>query len=187
MSSCNDVTSINQSSTANVNRLLRILLQDSRLPWILSELAVAIDVRWILDSPVDSLRVSDSALLELVALLLEWRLINRLLLLLLVRHAIRLLTAANSSRPALLWLLIISLSLIKKTIVSKKPKLIILSLPFQHSKRVLQLLSNRNRPTQGFPSSQCSPERLDRCRAFVGCWGRKLCRFLQQSPALELG
>lgn len=114
MSCCYDVRTINQSTTTDVNRFLRILLQNRRLPWILSELAVAIDVRWILDSPVDALRVSDSALLKLVALLLERWLINWLLLLLLVWHAIRLLTAANSSWPALLWLLIKSLSLVEK-------------------------------------------------------------------------
>lgn len=56
-----DVALVDQSSTANVDGFLGVLLQNSCLPWIFAKLRIAIDVNWVLDSAVDSLRVSGSA------------------------------------------------------------------------------------------------------------------------------
>lgn len=140
VSRSDDVIGVDQSSSAHVDRLLRVLLQDGRLPRILSELAVAIDVRWILDSTVDSLGVSDAALLEsTAALLVERRLVDALLLLL-VWHAVWLLSAADGSWSALLRrLLVESLSLLKfKKVQQNLRDGTFFILPFQHSKHVLR-------------------------------------------------
>lgn len=62
MSSRDDVLIINQSTAADVNRFLGVLLQDCDLPWIFTEFTVTIDVHWIFDATVDALSVADAAL-----------------------------------------------------------------------------------------------------------------------------
>lgn len=69
MSGGDDVIVVNQGSTAHVHRFLRILLQDCRLPWVLAELGVTVDVARILDSSVDALSIADAASVELLLLL----------------------------------------------------------------------------------------------------------------------
>lgn len=64
--------SINQRSSTNIHGLLRILFQYSRLPGVLSELALSVDVCGRLDSAVDPLRMSDSALPSVRSLRFEW-------------------------------------------------------------------------------------------------------------------
>lgn len=70
MSSGHDVKIVDQSSSANIYGLFGILLQNSRLPRIFSELTLAILVSWGLDSAVDALRVPDTALASVRCL---WR------------------------------------------------------------------------------------------------------------------
>lgn len=76
-----DVTRVNQGAAAHVDGFLRVLLQNSRLPRVFTELRVSIDVNRVLDSSVDALRVSDAASVVL-ALLLEALLLEAELLLL---------------------------------------------------------------------------------------------------------
>lgn len=118
MGCCDDVIGINQSSTANVDGFLWVLLQDSCLPWIFSKFRVTVNVRRILDSSVDALSVSDSTTFDLLLtakLLLTTKLLllpSELLLLksklclLLMRCAIWFSTT-NGSWSALLWLLLL--------------------------------------------------------------------------------
>lgn len=60
MCGCQNVERVDQSSATNIDGFLRVLLQNSRLPWIFTELRIAIHINWVLDSSVDSLRVSSS-------------------------------------------------------------------------------------------------------------------------------
>lgn len=56
---------IDQRAAANVHRFLGVLLQDGNLPRIFTELAVAVNVRGILDAPGDAVRVASAALARL--------------------------------------------------------------------------------------------------------------------------
>lgn len=62
VSSGEDVQRIDQSSTADVYRFLRVFLEDGHLPWVFTEFAIAVDVDWIFYPSVDAVRVSDTAL-----------------------------------------------------------------------------------------------------------------------------
>lgn len=62
MSCCENVGWSDKSSTADVNVIVLILLQDSYLPRILSEFGFTIGIRERLDAAVDTLRITTSAL-----------------------------------------------------------------------------------------------------------------------------
>lgn len=64
MGSGDHVLRVDQSATTSVHRLLGVLLQNGRLPRILAELTVAIDVHWGLHTTIHSLRVPGSALAQ---------------------------------------------------------------------------------------------------------------------------
>jgi hypothetical protein len=53
---------IDECSSAYVNRFFGILFQDSRLPGIFSEFTISVDVRRCLDTSINSLGVSGTAL-----------------------------------------------------------------------------------------------------------------------------
>lgn len=87
-----DVLIVDQSTSADVNRFLGVLLQDGNLPWVFTELAVTVDVDRILDATVDALRVADATLAQVGVGRLLWR-------------AVSWTTTANAAGWALLLLL----------------------------------------------------------------------------------
>jgi len=54
MGSGDNVLGIDESTTAGVDRLLGVLLQNGHMPWVLAELTVSIHVDGVLDATGDS-------------------------------------------------------------------------------------------------------------------------------------
>lgn len=66
MGSGDDVLGVDEGTTAGVNRLLGVLLQDGHMPGILAELTVSINVNGILDATGDASGVPHATTAELL-------------------------------------------------------------------------------------------------------------------------